>query len=388
MPSYTRRQAVAGIAAAGIAGCLSRPTGSDSLDKLHGEWPVAGGTATQSRAVSGGPDNPEEVWTTELSDVRAAGTPAVVDGQVYVPVDAVSDRARNRYGLHALSGENGSERWQVPLRASPNGSPAITAGRILVSGERETQRGRLVAFSEPHGDEEWLYDIEARVTAPPTFDGTTVYLPDWSGTVHALSVVDGSVRWSRQVGTDGESQTFPKAAAVGDGRLYLGSSSGRTGVVAVDAATGETAWTRSTPRVTASPVVHDGLVVVQTDTVVRAFDTDGEELWAVNLPDQNPWRPAPAVDDSRVYVSRGTTTETLTRDGKPDWTYERNTAAQYPPTVAGDAVLVPEDGAVTALDRTDGTRLWRADTEGRGEVITVGNALLLTDSSAVTALGA
>jgi len=139
--------------------------------------------------------------------------------------------------------------------------------------------------------------------------------------------------------------------------------------------------------VTASPAVHDGLVVVQTDTVVRAFDTAGEELWAVNLPDQNPWRPAPAVDDSRVYVSRGTTTEALTRDGKPDWTYERNTEAQYPPTVAGDAVLVSEDGAVTALDRTDGTRLWRADTDGRGEVITVGNALLLTDSSSVTALG-
>lgn len=387
MSSYTRRQMLAGIAATGIAGCLSRPTGTDSLDELAGSWPVAGGNVGQSRAVSEVPSDPETVWATDLPDVRAAGTPAIVDGQVYVPVDAVSDTARNRYGIHALSGETGTERWQSPLRAEPNGPPALTAGRILVSGRRSTERGRLVAFSEPHGDEEWLYDVDARVTAPPTFDVTTVFLPDWSGTVHALSAVDGSVRWSRRVGAAAGSRTFPHAVAVGDGRLYLGSSSGQTGVVAVDAETGETDWARSTPRVTAGPVVSDGLVVAQTGSVLRAFDTDGGELWTASLPNQTARRLQSAVDDSHVYVTRGATTHALTREGKRDWTYDHNAAAKRPPTVAGDAVLVPEDGAITAIDRTDGTTLWQAGTDGQATLITASNALLTSTSSTVTALG-
>ncbi|SDJ84032.1 Outer membrane protein assembly factor BamB, contains PQQ-like beta-propeller repeat [Halovenus aranensis] len=387
MPSYTRRQALAGIVATSIAGCLSRPTGTGSLDDLDGSWPVAGGNVGHSRTVSGVPSNPETVWTTELPDTRSVGTPAIVDGQVYVPVDSVSEQARHRYGIHALSGETGTERWQVPLRAEPNGPPAVTAGRILASGKRSTERGRLVAFSEPHGEEEWLYDVDARVTAPPTFDVTTVFLPDWSGTVHALSAVDGSVRWARRVGTAAGQRTFPHAAAVENGRLYLGSSSGQTGVVAVDAETGETDWSRSTPRVTAGPVVHDGLVVAQTGSVVRAFDTDGGELWAVSLPNQTPRRLQSAVDDSHVYVTRGATTYALTREGKQDWTYDHNAAAKRPPTVAGDAVLVPEDDAITAIDRTDGTTLWQTKTDGQATLVTASNALLTSNSSTVTARG-
>ena len=157
---------------------------------------LEGADAGRSRRRRDGPDNPEAVWTTKLTDARTAGTPSITDGTVYVPVDAVSDRAHYDYRLHALEASTGEERWQASLRSDPNPSPAVDGHSIVVSARRGSESSRLVAFDAHDGNEQWLYDVDARVTAPPTVDGTTVYLPDWEGYVHAVSKY-GSEHWSR-----------------------------------------------------------------------------------------------------------------------------------------------------------------------------------------------
>ncbi|WP_342764787.1 MULTISPECIES: PQQ-binding-like beta-propeller repeat protein [unclassified Haloferax] len=87
----------------------------------------------------------------------------------------------------------------------------------------------MVAFRKRYGEEDWLVDIDARLTAAPTIDGGTVYVPDWSGRVHALSVWDGSVQWSQQVGAADGGRTFTEPVAVLGDTFYLGSQSGSTG---------------------------------------------------------------------------------------------------------------------------------------------------------------
>ncbi|WP_081655560.1 outer membrane protein assembly factor BamB family protein [Halopiger goleimassiliensis] len=393
MPLQTRRRLLelTGAAVAGglLAGCTTRGASADELESIGGAWPVDGADDGRTRTVEDAPTDPDVVWTTDLEGARSAGTSSVADERCYVPVDAVSDLNRHRHRLHALDARTGEERWRVPLRAELNGPPAVEAGRIVVSGRPETERGRIAAFGERYGDEEWLYDVDARVTAPPTIGVTTVYCPDWAGRVHALSIVDGAVRWSRSIGDDGNRQ-FAGPAAIDDDTLYLGAQSGRTGVIAVDAETGDELWSRSTGPVTAGPVVDGDLVVVQSHSLVSAFDADGTERWEYNVPEarSTPGSYPLAVDDRHVYVATRDRLHAIDRRGERAWAYDTTADATGPPTVAGDAVLLAEDGQLTAVSRATGDAEWTVDTDGTGPVVTTpGGIFVRTPNGRVTALG-
>jgi len=277
-------------------------------------------------------------------------------------------------------------RWQVPLRIDLNGSPAISGDRIVVSGTRSLERGRVVCFQSRYGKEEWLLDVDARLTAPPTVDDGVVYVPDWSGTVYAVGVTSGSVLWSRQVDADSGGREFTSAAAVHDGTVYLGSQSGNTGVVALDANTGEEQWRVSTDAVTGGPVVDDDLVIVQTHGLVTALETDGTERWAFNLVGD---RPGPvAVDGEHVYVSGGEMLYAMTRDGKESWRNEAFDGRIGAPTAAGDSVLATDDDQIRSLSATNGDEDWSTAADRVGELIVAPEAMFISGASGrVTALG-
>lgn len=345
-----------------------------------------GRDAGRTRQVDEGPTDPGVVWTTGLDGARATGTPAVADGNLYVPSNAVSGTARHRYRLHALSAATGDERWQVPLRSDPNAPAAVRGERIVVSARRSTERGRVVAFRERYGAEEWLHDVDARLTAPPTIDGTTVYVPDWDGRVHALALADGSVRWSRRPARDGRARTFAEPAAVQDGTVYLGSFTGATGVVALDARSGEERWSQSTDVVTAGPVVDDELVVVRTRGPVVAFAPDGSGRWSFSLPGDS-WRPM-ALDAEHVYGPTRERLYAIDRSGERAWTYEPSEGPVGAPTVVGDGVFVRERDRLVGLSRTDGSKRWHANVDGTGRAtVTPGGVFLSGTGRAVVALG-
>jgi outer membrane protein assembly factor BamB len=387
MPS-TRRQFLAGASIAGlaVAGCLSRGPPSGELQRVDGTWSMVGGDAGHTRTVAEGPADPDTVWATELPEARTVGTPAVVDDALYVPVDAVADEARYRYRIHKLDALTGSKRWQVPLRAEPNGPPAVVDENVVVSARLALEHGRVVCFDQRYGEEQWLFDIDARVTAPPTVSNGVVYVPDWRGRVFALSLSDGSRRWSRRFGTEDAGRTFSEPVAVSDGTLYLGSRSGATGVLAVDAATGEKRWTKSTASVRSGPVVTEGLVVVRAGQLVVAFDSDGTRQWSFNISksDAGPL----AIDDQYLYVPARDRLVAITRNGDEAWRYEPTEGRFGTPTAVGDTVVLRGDGRVTAVSRSDGTETWRSSLEGTGgAVVTPGGIFVSGSGGRLSALG-
>lgn len=385
MPSTRRRFIAATAASAGLAGCLSEYRAAGELGSVDGRWPMDGRDAGHTRRADDGPADPETVWEQEFDDVRSAGTPALAGGRLYVPADAVTDQSRSRHRLYALSAATGETRWQVPLRIELNGTPAVSGDRIVVSGKRSLERGRVVCFQSRYGEEEWLLDVDARLTAPPTVDDGVVYVPDWSGTVHAVGVTSGSVLWSRRVDADGGGRTFTEAAAVHDGTVYLGSQSGNTGVVALDADTGEELWRVSTGAVTGGPVVDDGLVLVQSHSLVTALGTDGTERWSFNVvaAGTGPM----AVDEQHVYVPTGEALYAVSRNGEESWRDEPAGGQIGPPTVAGDSVLRRTDAGVASLGAADGEVEWAADTDGTGQVVVAPGGMFLSDDGRVVALG-
>jgi len=330
--------------------------------------------------------DPKAVWETNIDQVRATGTPVVDAGRLYVPVDAISDTARHRYRIHSLLASTGEERWQVPLRSEPNGPPAVSGDHIVVTAKRALEQGRIVGFQKRYGDEDWLVDIDARLTASPTIEGGIVYVPDWSGRVHALSVWDGSMQWSRQVDAETGGRTFTEPVAVFDDTLYLGSRSGKTGVVALDAETGETAWEESTRAVTGGPIAHSKGVVVQSHQLVTAFDTDGTRRWSFNIRDARV-RPI-AVDSRHVYVSAGNTVYAIDWNGEEAWTYKSAGERVGTPTVVSDTVLFRSEEQLTALSRATGEEQWTTTPSGVSRAIVTPEAIFLPESDGtVVALG-
>lgn len=377
MPSATRRQflAVAGSATLGLAGCLSTDRPSGAFDQIDGAWPMVGRNSGHTRQVDDGPTDPEPVWTTGLAEARAVSSPSLADERLYVPVDAVSETARHRYRVHALSATTGEERWQVPIRAEPNGPPAVAGERIVVTARPSRERGRVVCFQNRYGDEEWLVDVDARLTAPPTVSGGAVYVADWRGRVQALSVTDGSELWSRTLSVDGTGRTVTEAVAVEDGTLYLGSQSGSTGVVALDAETGEERWRVSTGAVTGGPIVSGDLVVVRSHHRVLAFDTEGSDRWSANVLEADA-RPM-AADDQYVYVPAHDRLQAIRRNGEAAWRYESPGGRVGTPTATGETVLVRGEDRLTALARATGEPQWTATPQGVGSAVVTPEAVFL-----------
>lgn len=388
MPAHTRRQVLTAVGSASVslAGCLSQSSPSEGLGDVTGAWPMVGRNAGHTRQVAAGPTDPETVWTTELEQVRATQTPALVDGRLYVPSNAVSDTARHRYRIHALSAATGAERWQVPLRSEPNAPPAVSGNQIIVTARRSLEQGRIVCFQKRDGDEEWLVDVNARLTAPPTVNNGIVYIPDWRGRVHALSVSNGSVLWSRLVDASESGRTFTEPVAVNNETLYLGSQSGTTGIVALDATTGETRWTKPTPAVTGGPVVHTNGIIVQSHHLVIAFDADGTCRWSFNAPG-DAVRPI-AVDDRHVYVSTRNALYAIDWTGEKAWEYEPSGTQVGMPTVAGDTVLIRGSNHLTALSSVTGEKQWTTHPAVSGRAVVTPEAIFMSAGGAVIAHGA
>jgi len=125
-------------------------------------------------AVSG-----DQQWAFE-TDGETTVAPTVVGDRV-----VVGTRAGTLYGLDRRSG---AEDWRFDLPGSLRQSIAAAADRLIVPADEG-----LVAV-DTEGNREWRVDTITRATAP-VVAGESVYLGERK-VVHALSVADGTERWS------------------------------------------------------------------------------------------------------------------------------------------------------------------------------------------------
>jgi len=171
-----------------------------------------------------------------------------------------------------------------------------------------------------------------------------------------------------------------------EGVLYFGSD---VVTYAIDVTDGTVAWQTDLEYLAHHyPVALDGdRVLVSTRTMqgaragggdgaLYALDRSGGSVeWRVDAPVSS----GPTVVDDEVYVTSSDGTgvlHALDRDGESRWTVEfdhdgaRTTSAFREPAVRGDALFVTTtshledgtaDGYCYALDRSDGSVLWRRD---------------------------
>ena len=176
--------------------------------------------------------------------------------------------------LYALESRTGKLRWKIQTDGPVHATPAVQDGLTFIAGCDETFRAIRIA------DGKQAYEIKAGAYtgASPVLDGDRAYFGTFNYEVLALDLKKKKIVWRY---SDPDRQ-FPyySSAALSNGRVIVG---GRDKLVhAIDAATGEPAWTFATrARVDSSPVVAGGRVYVgSNDGRLYVLDLEtGQRQW-------------------------------------------------------------------------------------------------------------
>ncbi len=342
----SRRSALAAVAAAvtgGLAGCGYQPAGGelawDEPQRISGDVAVVASDSAvfAARNVSGMRmdwdaeewiDADETVVTRYTPDGSAStvrfepqfrGEPAAVGDRVYVPtVDGgIATAAFGREGdpprwtfaesnavrsiavgggyvlaaedggpVHCLDDETGERQWVLSIDTQP---AIAAADDVLTCLTIDGEDVRCRRVDPEDGTESWTVTRSAS-------DASAVSIPDpivtnrsivvsvpGAGTVYAIDVADGSIRWEVPVDTGRD------RPIVGGNRVYL---SGADGLSAYSLESGDRYWTLGDDYDSVTRTVADengiyryGTVPGRAEPRLYSISPEGDRRWDAPIPD-------------------------------------------------------------------------------------------------------
>jgi len=275
-----------------------------------------------------------EEWSREIGHRFGSSSPVVVDGTVYVgtngdgPLVVGGPEDENEFeacAFLALDAETGDVQWdyrEFGEKENIDASPAVADGRVYFGGENA-----VYALAADTGDVVWTRSISTHSdSSPAVHDGVVYYgAPAFGDSetpskVWTLDADNGETLWTADIDDD----SLRTSPAVADGTVFVAASSVRlcTGVggetpechgvtrgqlYALDAATGERAWTAQIKTDTrSSPAIVGGVVYVGCRDGLSAVTTGGENAWRVTFEsarDDSPYvKSSPAIAEGHVFI--------------------------------------------------------------------------------------
>ncbi len=202
---------------------------------------------------------------------------------------------------------------------------------------------------KPAGVVEWVFDVGETLQAPvATADGTIYAVSGQTpetGRALALSETGGAVVWEKMLGSIAD---FPPVVA--GYFLFVGTRSGE--LLALDRDTGETLWSYDLEySIVGSPIVREGVLYAASDSIHAIDALTGERLWRHNMGGAvtRPIRLSGNV--LAAITSDGNVNLVDASNGRRRLTFRLWFSTSAGPTVSGNALVIPGDGAnAQALD--------------------------------------
>lgn len=354
-------------------------------------------------------------WRFARSDHRVEA-PSAPRGPAPQPLEGLADFPQffgpDRTGR--LAGPRLARDWEsrppeeLWRRAVGEGwSGFAVAGARAITQEQHGEEEAVVCYDVRSGEILWLHRDAARYDtklagmgprATPTADGDRVYCQGATGILNCLELATGEVVWSRNVLEDNDA-VLPEWGVAGSplvaGDRVVVSAGGPRGrsLVAYDAASGAFVWGGgdgaahwSSPML--ATLAGREQILIFNEAVTGHDVESGEVLWRYPWPTNHPHVCLPAVaGDDRVLISSGYGTGChLVRieeraDGlAPTTVWEsRRLKAKFTNVVVRDGYVYGlDDGILTCLDLDTGERQWKSGRYGHGQVLLVGDLLLVT----------
>jgi outer membrane protein assembly factor BamB len=274
----------------------------------------------------------------------------------------------------------------------------------------EQRRGREVVtcYDLATGHELWGFGYDAHFQevlggpgprATPTLDGDYLYALGAAGDLHCLEARAGKLIWHVNILRDNDAENLHWGmcgSPLVDGDRVIVTPGGSSGgsVVAYDRSSGQPVWRAGDrPTAYASPMIvtlagqRQLLVFGGAALSAHALD-DGHELWSYPwVTDQgiNVCQPI-VIGDDRVFISSGyghgcALLHLAIQDD--EWAVKRLWAtktlkAKFASAVLYDGYIYGLDEAVLlCLDAATGQRCWKGGRYGYGQLVLVGNSLVI-----------
>jgi outer membrane protein assembly factor BamB len=322
------------------------------------------------------PLGPEPSWRVKLAAPIYAAA-ALREGIAYVGTSGGM--------FHAIDAETGTFLWSFAAGRPVFGAAALTDSAVYFVCDN----GFLFKLRRDDGTEVWRYDLgDARATrvlmhqivdhsgdfdwdmsAPtPVVLGDTIYVGSGDGSMHAVNARTGERIWR----FEGKGKVRGTAVVDGD-RVIFGALDGL--VTALDRRTGAKVWEwdRGGPIVGSVELIGDRIVVGSRYGVLAALDAaTGALTWAMQLWGSSAESEATPAGGSLFYFGSSDLRRVSlmdARDGRVLWRTDVFGWAWPRPVVHDDILFVStvgahpyqirQLGALTAIDRSSGTILWR-----------------------------
>ena len=299
------------------------------------------------------------------------------------------------------------ELWRRSV--GPSWAAFAVVGNAAVTLEQRGEHEAATRYDVESGEPVWVTQLtEYRFESPiggngpratPTLYDGRVYTYSSNGVLSCLDLADGSILWQRNTqeetgATIPDWQMSGSPLVVEDLGLLVVAPGGPEGsVVAYDIATGEPRWSAGDDSASyASPnlleIAGQRQIVSRNQNSITGHDPEtGTILWTQEWPGGNPnvAQPMPIGDDKLLISSGygiGASLFRLVPEGE-GFTVEEvwanlNLKAKFAnPVFHNDRVYGLDDGILVCLDPETGERCWKRGRYGHGQLMLVGDLLVL-----------
>ena len=151
-------------------------------------WPMfRGNSLATGVAKSGLPTNLELLWRYEVPKGAFEGTPAIVEGVVYLgDLDG---------SLFALDLQTGQELWKYTTDSGFPASPAVRDRKVYL-GDYD---GRLHCVEAQGGKQLWVFESNAEINSCPNFYRENVLFGSQDATLYCLNATTGELVWKFEI---------------------------------------------------------------------------------------------------------------------------------------------------------------------------------------------
>jgi outer membrane protein assembly factor BamB len=297
--------------------------------------------------------------------------------------------------------------------------PSVVGDRLILF-HRVNNKETVEAMDANTGKTIWTFDyptsyrddfgFDEGPRAVPVIAGERVFTHGADGMLHGIELASGKMLWSvhsRKVFDAPKGYFGVASSPVVDGNRVLVNVGGtKGGIVAFDAASGQTLWTATSDEPSYSaPIVADiggqhtgvfftrtGLVAVDpaTGKVLYQYRWRARQAASVNAA-------TPIVAGDRIFVSAsyGTGAVLLQVAGnsvKPIWSGDESMSNHYSTSVLKDGYLYGFDGrqefgqTLRCVELATGKVMWNVDGFGAGTLLVAGETLVIMRESGELAL--
>lgn len=259
-------------------GISARPVAADGVVYVYDAW----GTVSGYKVANSGATWHVSAYPPSARDQVSGGGLAVAGGRVY---------AATGYGeLIAIDVQSSSLLWRMKLDAPARSAPAVGGGKVIVTA----QSGAVQAFDAVTGAAAWRASTDTSGAAllgaaSPAISGDTVVVTGSSGEVQALDLATGTVKWQASITGNSSISAITGIRDASASPVIHGDTVYATGIggslVAIDMKTGDVRWQQSIGSAE-TPIVSGGAIfLVDLENRVIAVDTKtGKVIWSQTLP--------------------------------------------------------------------------------------------------------